>query len=95
MQSRWLEKTVKRACTWTSWPPSSSPVCQLDHPSTSGQPAKESAHLMPKRLRSRSARPDSESPTPDSQMIWAIVQPAGWPYSSWHSRAVTTISLVT
>ena len=31
---------------------------------------------------------------PLSQMIWASVHPAGWPYSSWHSSAASTISTV-
>ena len=31
-------------------------------------------------------------PWPDSWMICAMVQPAGCPYSSWHSSAASTIS---
>ena len=50
---------------------------------------------MPKRFLSRSASAERTSPCPLSQMIWAMVQPAGWPYSSWHSSAVSTISTVT
>ena len=36
---------------------------------------------MPKRFLSRSASAERASPCPLSQMIWAMVQPAGWPYS--------------
>lgn len=49
---------------------------------------------MPKRFLSRSARAERPSPCPLSQMICARVQPAGWPYSSWHSSAASTISTV-
>ena len=49
---------------------------------------------MPKRFLSRSARAERPSPCPLSQMIWARVQPAGCPYSSWHSSAASTISTV-
>ena len=73
-------------------PPDSSWVDQLDFPSTSGQAAKLDAHLMPNRLRSRVASRLIVSPFPLSTMICASVQPAGWPYSSWHSRAATTMS---
>ena len=49
---------------------------------------------MPKRFLSRSARAERPSPCPLSQMICARVQPAGCPYSSWHSSAASTISTV-
>ena len=95
MQSRWLLNTVKSAMTPTREPPTSSLVAQELLPATSGHPKYEEAHLMPKRFLSRSASAERASPCPLSQMIWAMVQPAGWPYSSWHSSAVSTISTVT
>lgn len=58
----------------------------VDHPAlpaTSGAEAKLAAHFMPKRLWSRVASWLMDSPWPDSAMIWAMVQPAGCPYSSW------------
>ena len=85
---------VKSAVMPTTSPPYSSFVAQELFPATSGQPRKEGDHLIPKRLLSRSASSDRRSPMPLSQMIWASVHPAGWPYSSWHSRAASTISTV-
>ncbi len=47
---------------------------------------------MPNRLWSLVASWLMWSPCPLSQMIWAIVQPAGCPYFSWASSAASTIS---
>ena len=92
MQSLYDLKLVKSAMIVTVSPPYSSWVAYDDLPDTSGQLAKLDAHLMPKRFLSCVARPERWSPMPDSQMICASVQPAGCPYSSWHSSAVSTIS---
>lgn len=92
MQSASLLNTVKSAMTVTTWPPTSSWVAQLALPATSGQLAKLDAHLMPKRLWSLVASWLMASPWPLSQMTCAMVQPAGCPYSSWHSSASSTMS---
>ena len=92
MQSASPLKTVKSAMMVTTCPPYSSRVAQLALPATSGQLAKLDAHLIPKRLWSLVASRLMDSPWPLSQMIWAMVQPAGCPYSSWHSSASATMS---
>ena len=61
-------------------------------PATSGAEAKDDAHFIPKRLWSRVASWLMVSPWPDSQMICAMVHPAGCPNSSWQRMASSTIS---
>ena len=79
MQSTSEVNEVKYAVIATVSPPYSSLVAQADLPVTSGQAANDEDHFIPKRLWSRSASWLMWSPWPDSQMIWAIVQPAGCP----------------
>ena len=70
----------------------SSFVDQPALPETSGADANDDAHFIPKRLWSLVASWLMWSPCPDSQMICAMVHPAGCPYSSWQRTASSTIS---
>ena len=85
-------KEMKSAVMVMVSPPYSSLVLHELFPSTSSQSAYALDHFMPNRLWSCVASPERWSPCPDSTMIWAIVQPAGCPYSSWQARASSTIS---